>query len=108
MRAITSTKGILDFAVSLRVIELLASTPVVEKQLTNAIFKDKAFQLYSNTLSLAEVLETLTPYSQYFIGSIEAKICLENRSKVTALVDNSTQINVMTRDLIEDTNLAIR
>lgn len=42
------------------------------------------------------------------MGSPKAKVRLEDGSKVTALLDTSAEINVMTRELIEDANLAIR
>lgn len=42
------------------------------------------------------------------IGLFKTKICLENSSKVTTLLDSSIEINVITRKLIEDINLAMR
>ena len=59
--ATTITKQILDLGVSLTVGKLLASVPVVKKQLTKAISKNKVIQFRVNILGLAEVLEAPTP-----------------------------------------------
>lgn len=40
--------------------------------------------------------------------SPKAKIYLEDSSKVTALLNTGAKINIMTRELMEDANLAIR
>ncbi len=106
--ATTITKLILDLGVNLTVGKLLASVPAVEKQLTKAIFEDEAVQFRVNTLSSAEALETTSPYSWYSIGSPKAKVRLEYGSKVTAFLDTGAEINIMTRELMEDANLAIR
>ncbi len=42
------------------------------------------------------------------MGSSKAKVCLKDIFKVTALLDTGAEINVMTSELMEDTNLAIR
>ena len=42
------------------------------------------------------------------MGSPKAKIRLEDRTKVTALYDASAEINLMTKKLMENANLAIR
>ena len=106
--ATTITKRILDLGVSLTVGELLASAPAVEKQLTKAISEDEAVQFRVNTLGSAEVLEAPTSYSWYSMGSPKAKVRLEDGSKVTALLDTGAEINVMTKELMEDANLAMR
>ena len=105
--ATTITKRILDLGVSLTFSELLAFAPAVEKQFTKAIFEDEAIQFRVNTTELAEALETSTPYSWYSMESPKAKVYLEDGSKVMALLDTSGEINVITRELMEDTNLAI-
>ena len=104
----TITKRILDLRVNFTVGELLASAPAVEKQPTKAISEDEAVQFRVNTLSSAEDLETTSPYSWYSMGSLKAKFRLEDSSKVTALLDTGAEMNVMTRELMEDANLAMR
>ena len=42
------------------------------------------------------------------MGSFKAKITLENRSKVPNLLDISVEINVMTREVMEDASLAMQ
>ena len=106
--ATTITKRILDLGVNLTVGELLASAPAVEKQLTKAISKDEAVQFRVNALSSTEALEATNPYSWYSMGSPKAKVRLEDGSKVTALLDTGAEINVMTREVMEDANLAMR
>ncbi len=106
--ATTITKRILDLRVNFTVDELLTSALAVEKQLTKAISDDKAVQFRVNNLSSAEVLEATSPYSWYSMGSPKAKVRLEDGSKVTALLDTGRGINVMTRELMEDANLAMR
>ena len=53
-------------------------------------------------------MEALTSYSWYSMGLLKAKIRLKDSFKVTTLLDTGVEINVMTRKLIEDINLAIR
>lgn len=59
-------------------------------------------------MGLAKVLEALNPYFWYFIESPKAKVCLKDRSKVTAILNTGAKINVMIKNLIEDANLAMR
>ena len=42
------------------------------------------------------------------MGSPKAKVRLEDGSKVTALLDTGAEINVMTREVMEDAGLAMR
>ena len=42
------------------------------------------------------------------MGSPKAKVHLEDGSKVTAFFDTGAEINVITRELMEDANLAMR
>lgn len=42
------------------------------------------------------------------MGSPKAEVCLEDSSKVTALLDIGAEINVIIKELIEDVNLAIK
>lgn len=102
------TKRILDLGVNLTVSELLASAPAVEKQLTKAITEDEAVQFRVNALGSVEVCETKKPSSWYSMGSPKAKVRLEDGSKITALLDTGAEINVMTREIMEDTGLAMR
>ena len=106
--ATTITKRILDLGVNLTVGELLASAPAVEKQLTKAISEDEAVQFRVNTLESSEGLEARKPRSWYSMGSPKAKVRLEDGSKVTALLDTGAEINVMTREVMEDAGLAMR
>ena len=102
------TKRILDLGVNLTVGELLASAPAVEKQLTKAITEDEAVQFRVNTLGSGEILEAKKPFSWYSMGSPKAKVRLEDGSKITALLDTGAEINVMTREVMEDAGLAMR
>ena len=106
--ATTITKRILDLGVNLTVGELLASAPAVEKQLTKAISEDEAVQFRVNTLESGEAVETKKTRSWYSMGSPKAKVRLEDGSKVTALLDTGAEINVMTREVMEDAGLAMR
>ncbi len=90
------TKRILDLRVNFTAAELLASTPSVEKQLLKVIPEDEAHQFRVNTLSSAEGFEAISPYSWYFMVSLQAKVCLEDSSKVTALLNTGAEINVIT------------
>lgn len=47
-------------------------------------------------------------YFRYLIRSLKAKVYLKNSSKVTVLLINNVEINVISKRLIEETNLAIR
>ncbi len=96
--ATTITKRILDLGVSLTVGELLASAPVVEKQLTKAIFEDEAIQFRVNTLNSNEALEATICSSWYSIRSPKIKVYLKDSSKVTVLLDRGAEINVMTKE----------
>ena len=102
------TKRILDLGVNLTVGELLASAPAVEKQLTKAITEDEAVQFRVNTLGSSEASETKKPFLWYSMGSPKAKVRLEDGSKITALLDTGAEINVMTREIMEDAGLAMR
>ena len=42
------------------------------------------------------------------MGSLKAKVRLKDGSKVTALLDTGAKINMMTRKVIKDANLAMR
>ncbi len=108
VRATTITKRILDLEVNLTVGELLASALAVEKQLTKVISEDEAVQFRVNTFDSAEALEATSLYFWYSMGSSKEKFRLEKGSKVTAILDTGAEINVMTRELIEDANSAMR
>lgn len=108
VKVTTITKRILDLGVSFIIGKLLASATAVEKQPTKAISKDKDVQFYVNTLVLAEVLKAPTSYSWYSIGLLKVKIHLKDGFKLTTLLDTGAKINVMTKKLMENTNLAIR
>ena len=105
--ATTITKRILDLGVNLTVGELLASAPAVEKQLTKAITEDEAVQFRVNTLESSSV-DARNSHSWYSMGSPKARVRLEDGSKVTALLDTGAEINVMTREVMEDAGLAMR
>lgn len=100
-------KRILDLGISWTMCKLLTSTQTMKKQLIKAISKYEAVQFLVNTLSSAKVLEVENTYFWYFIEFSKAKVCLEYDAKVTVLFDTDTEINVIIRELIEDTNLAI-
>ena len=104
----TFTKRILDLGVNLTIGELLASVPAVEKQLTKAISEDEAVQFCVNTLESSEGLEARKPRSWYSMRSPKAKVKLEDGSKVTTLLDTGAEINVITKEVMEDAGLAMR
>lgn len=101
------TKCILDLGVNLTVSKLLASTPAVEKQLIKAITEDKAIQFRVNTLESSTV-DIRNSHSWYFMGSLKAKVRLENGFTVIALLGTGTKINVMTQEIMEVVGLAMR
>lgn len=55
-----------------------------------------------------QVFDAFIFYSWYFIRSFKAKVDLKNNFKVTVLLNTDVEINVMTKNLIEDVNLAMR
>lgn len=100
------TKSYLDPRDSLTIGELLALAPTVEKQFTKAISKHESIHL---RVSLVNV-DNLTNLSNcwYSIGFLKIKIRPEDGFKVTAFVDIRVEINVKTREVIEDTRLTIK
>ena len=106
--ATTITKQILDLRVNLIVSELLASVPMVEKQLTKAISENKVVQFQVNILGSTAAFEAPILYSCHLMGSPKAKVRLKNSFKVTTLLDTSTKIHFMTRELMKKANLAIK
>lgn len=99
---------IFDFEVNFIINKLLVSAPVVKKQLTKAIFKDKDVKFYVNAFSLSKAFKTIIYYSWYFIKSLKVKICLKNGTKVIILLDTGVEINIIIRELIEKANLVTR
>ncbi len=73
-----------------------------------AIFENEDDQFRVNVLSPTEALEAANPYSWYPIGPPKAKVRLEDSSNVTTLLDTGAKINLKTRKLMEDANLAMR
>lgn len=106
MGATKITKHILGLDVNLTVGELLASAPVVEKQLTRAISEDEAVQFRVNSVDTDNLIHINN--SWYSMGSPKIKVRLEDGPRVTALLDTGAEINVMTREVIEDAGLAMR
>ena len=105
--ATTITKHILDLGVNLTIGKLLASAPTVEKQLTKAITKDEAVQFRVKTLE-SSIVNARNSHSWYSMGSPKAKVRLEDGCKIIALLDTGAEINIMTREVMEDAGLAIR
>lgn len=87
--------------------KLLALALAVEKQYTKAITEDKGVQFPVNTLK-SSFVDAWNSNSWYFISSLKAKVGLENGFEFTILLDTGTKMNVMTRKIIEDADLAIR
>lgn len=102
------TKHILDLRIYFTVGKLLVFATAIEKQLTKAITEDEVVQFRVNTLGLGEILKAKKPFSWYFIESPKEKIRLEDGSKIIALLDTGAEINVMTREVMEDTKLAMK
>lgn len=59
-------------------------------------------------MSSSEVLEAANPYSWYSIGSLKAKIRLENGFKIIALLNTRAEINLIIKELIKNAGLAMR
>ena len=108
MGVITITKQILNLRVSFNAGGLLVYALTDEIQLIKAISEDEAFQFFVYTLGSDEVLEAPIPYSSYSIGLLRAKICLKDEFKVITRFNMSIKINIMTKKLIEDVNLAMK
>ncbi|MCJ1349183.1 hypothetical protein MMC31_007419 [Peltigera leucophlebia] len=104
--ATTITKRIIALGVSLTVGELLASAPAVEKQLTKAISEDEAVQFRANSVDIGNPVHIKD--SWYSMGSPKIKVRLEDGPKVRALLNTGAEINVMTREVMEDAGLAMR
>lgn len=99
---------ILELKISLIVSKLLLFAPAIAKQLKKAIFKYKAIQFCINTMNLIKVLMAYTPYSWYFMGLFKAKICLKKRFKVMIILDTNAKIKILSKKLMEYSNLTIR
>lgn len=108
MGATTITKSILDLDISLTISKLPASALTVEKHLIKAIFADQAIQFSVCIVSLAAALKVSIPDFWYSMGSSNIKVCLEDSFKITGLLKNSAEINVIIRELMEKANLAMR
>lgn len=106
IEVMTIIKYILDLGVNLTVDKLLTLALAIEKQLIKAITEDEAMQLLVNTLE-SSFADARNSYLQYSIGSLKARIRLEDESKITVLLDTYAEINIITREVIENTNLAI-
>lgn len=77
-------------------------------KLTNTSSKYKTIQFFINTLRLAKVLKTFILYFLYSIKLFKAKIQLDNDSKIIILLNTSLKINIIMKNLIKNTNLALR
>ena len=64
-------------------------------------------QFRVNTLESSSV-NARNSHSWYSMGSPKAKVRLEDGSKVTAFLDTGAEINVITREVMEDVGLAMR
>ena len=104
--ATTITKRILDLEVNLTIGELLTSTPAVEKQLTKAIIKDEAVQFRVSYIEVDKLIHIQNSWNS--MGSPKIKGRLKDRPKVTTVLDIRAEINVRTRDVMEDAGLAMR
>lgn len=102
------TKRILDLEVNLTIGKLFVFAPAVEKQLTKAIMEGEAIQFRVNTLGSSEASETKKPFLWYFMGFPKAKVRLEDGSKTMVLLDTGAEINLMTKEIMEDARLAMR
>ena len=56
----------------------------------------------------SNAVEAKKSHSWYSMGSLKAKVWREDGSKVTALLNTAAEINDMTREVIENTGLAMR
>ncbi len=105
--ATTITKRIRHLGVNLTVGEFLASAPAFVKQLTKTISENDAVQFGVNG-SESNAVEGKKSHSRYSIRFSKAKVRRKDGSKVTALLDTGTEVNIMTREVMEDAGLAIR
>lgn len=103
--ATTMTKRILDLGVSSTVEELLVSALAVEKQRTKAISEKKALQFRVRSVDIDNPVHINNCW--YSMSSSKIKVRLEDGSKVIALLDTGAEINVMTREVMENAGLAI-
>lgn len=53
-------------------------------------------------------MEAPNPYFWYSIGSPKVKVGFEDGSRVMTLLDTRVEMNIMTRELMEDATLAMR
>lgn len=60
------------------------------------------------TVSSSEAVEAEKPHSWYSMGSPNPKVRLEDGSKIMALLETGAEINVMTREVMEEVGLAMR
>lgn len=104
VKATIIIKYILDLGVNLIISKLLVFALTIKKQLTKTISKDKVIQFYINNLDLAGVLEALTAYFWYFMGTPKAKVYLNNGFKIIILLNISTEINIIIKKLMKDVN----
>lgn len=59
-------------------------------------------------VSSSEAVEAEKPHSWYSMGSPKPKVRLEDGSKIMALLETGAEINVMTREVMEEFGLAMR
>lgn len=102
------TKRILNLRVNLTIGEILASAPAMEKQLIKAITEDEAVQFRVYTLGSSEAVKIKKLFLWYPMGMPKANVGLEDGFKITALQNTGAEINVMTKEVMEDAGLAMR
>ena len=104
--ATTITKRILDLGVNLTICKLLVLALAIEKQFTKAITEDESVQFWINTLESSTV-NAWKAQSWYSMSSPKAKVRPKGSSQVTVFLDTGMKINVMTKQIIKDTGLAL-
>ncbi len=105
--ATTITKRILILEVNVTLGELLALAPEIKKQLTRAIIEDEAIQLYISTLDIESCNDSSSLHLWYSMDFTNTNVLLKESFKVMALIETGVEINVMTKEVMEDAGLTI-
>ncbi len=79
----------------------------MEKQLTKALSLDEEVEFCLNALGLSDPDESSSMEQCYSIGCPNTKVCLDDVTKLTALLDTRAEINVMTKSVMYGSEWAL-
>lgn len=105
--ATTITKRILILEVNVTLGEILVLAPKIKKQLTRAIIEDEAIQLCISTLDIESCNDSSSLHLWYSKDFTKTNVLLKESFKVIALIETGVEINVMTREVMEDAGLTM-